>query len=75
MAGLTLGAKQTLLEDAVLRFELSNACFEVHLTPFHSVKEGTVIPSQLPSLIEQGTIRTARATKGGKRTKEGRLRR
>ena len=73
MAGLTLGAEQTLFKDANLGFELSIAGFEVRLTFFGSLEHGMVITRLLPSLIELGTIRTARTTKFGKRSKEGRL--
>ena len=71
MAGLTLGAEQTLPEDANLRFEVGDARFEVRLTVFGSVEQGTVITRLLSSLIELGTIGTVRTTKGGKWSKEG----
>src|SRR5262249_51159978 len=67
---LTLGAEQTLLEEAVLGFEQGDAGLVSDLTLLGGVKQGAVIASLLASLDELGTVRTSRAAKNRKRTRE-----
>jgi hypothetical protein len=67
---LTLGAEQTLLEEADLSFEQGDAGFVSELTLLGGVKQGAVIASLLAGLDELGAIRTGRAAKSRKRIKE-----
>jgi hypothetical protein len=59
-----------LLEDAVLGFEQGDAGFVSEFTLLGGVKQGAVIASLLAGLDELGTIRTGRAAKSSKWTKE-----
>jgi hypothetical protein len=69
---LTLGAKQTLLENAVLGFEFGNAGFEIRLAFPCSFKPGAIIASLLSGLKEQWTIGAMRARQRRKWIREGR---
>ena len=73
MPGFALGAEETLSEDAVLGFEMSNACFEVGLALFGGEERGAIVSGLLARLEELGKIGTVRTRKAGKRTKEVRL--
>jgi hypothetical protein len=71
MPGLTLGAEQALLEEAVLGFEMGDAGFEFCFAYLAGLEPGAVKASLLTSLEELGAIRTGRAAKGSKWSREG----
>jgi len=59
-----------LLEDTDLGFEQGDAGFVSDLTLLGGVKQGAVIASLLAGLDELGTVRTSRAAKRSKRTRD-----
>ena len=74
MPGLRLGAEKTLLETAILRFEMGDARLELGLAFLGGGKQGAVIASLLSSLKKLGTIGTIRARKRRKRIRGRRKR-